>query len=325
MLFRSVPLNFYWGAVNALNGGQSIWDISRGAIEACREQGFDFAYYFFNRYAGHIHPRVATGAFCALHMGLDAADTKAYPEAKYGPATRTNVDRMLKITAEYAKYGAAVDDRNGLLLDQVRQRDTQTGFNDVGWGIWPGNYGRFLEQIDADATSVPRWRIGGALNAASSIYDRFGRAFEHASGKDALYFRLHDGFSADRQPKRMSIHVLWHDGRAGSTWKLVYDAGQASMKTACTVTGTGDGKWKSEIVTLDDAVFARGGTRGCDLALINTDDRDDVFSLIEIQRGDALPEWKISAHQPAVRPKPASPDEPTRASKREERRKAKGK
>ena len=37
----------------------------------------------------------------------------------------------------------------------MRQRDTQKGFNDVGWDIWPDNYGRFLDQIDADATSVP--------------------------------------------------------------------------------------------------------------------------------------------------------------------------
>jgi hypothetical protein len=321
----NVPLNFYWGAVNALNGGQSIWDISKGAIDACKEQGFDFSYYFFNRYAGQIYPKTATGAFCALHKGLDAADTKAYPEDKYGKASRNNVERMLKITAEYAKYGAAVDDKNGLLLDQVRQRDTQTGFNDVGWGIWPENYGRFLYQIDADATSVPRWRVGGPLTKSSSLYARFARAFEHASGKDAMYFQLHDGFSADRQPKTMSIHVLWYDGQVGSTWKLVYDAGDATMRTACTVTGKGDGKWKSEIVTLKDAVFARGGTRGCDFALINTDDQDDIFSLIEVQRGEALPEWKTAADQPHLGPVAAATDQPSRAAKREERRKAKGK
>lgn len=321
----NVPLNFYWGAVNALNGGQSVWDITKGAIEASKDQGFDFSFHFFNRYAGQIYPQTASGAFCALHKGLDAADTKAYPEEKYGKATRANVERMLKIAGEYARYGAAVDDKNGLRLDQVRQRDTQTGFNDVGWDIWPENYGRFLYQIDADATSVPRWRIGGPLTKTSSIYDRFARGFEHASGKDALYFKLHDGFSADRQPKTMSIHVVWYDGQAGSTWKLIYDAGQTSMQTALSVTGTGSGKWRSEIVTLKDAVFARGGTRGSDLALINADDRDDIFSLVEIHRGDALPEWKLAAEQPVVRSSGGSAEQPARASKRDERRKAKAK
>ena len=321
----NVPLNFYWGAVNALNGGQSVWDISRGAIDACKEQGFDYSFYFFNRYAGQIYPQTATGAFCALHQGLDAADTKAFPEEKFGKATRSNVDRMLKITAAYASYGAAVDDKDSLLLDQVRQRDTQKGFNDVGWDIWPENYGRFLYQIDADATSVPRWRVGGPLTKSSSIYDRFARGFEHASGKDAMYFKLHDGFSADRQPKTMSIHVLWYDAQAGSTWKLVYDAGQTTMQTALSVKGTGSGKWKSEIVTLKDAVFAHGGTRGSDLALINADEKDDVFSVIEIHRGDALPEWKLAAEQSMVRPATGSADQPTRGSKRDERRKAKTK
>jgi hypothetical protein len=321
----NVPLNFYWGAVNALHGGQSIWDISKGAMEACKEQGFDYSFHFFSRYAGQIHPKTATDAFCALHKGLDAADAKAYPESVFGPAERRNVDRMLKITAAYSKYGAAVDDKNALLLDQVRQRDTQTGFNDVGWDIWPENYSRFLYQIDPDETSVPRWRVGGPLTKASSIYDRFARGFEHAAGKDALYFKLHDGFSADKQPKTMSIHVLWYDGQAGSTWKLLYDAGQATMRTALTVTGTGEKKWKSEIVTLKDAVFARGGVRGSDLALVNADEKDDLFSLIEIHRGDALPEWKSAANQPAVRPAAGAADQPTRASKREERRKAKGK
>jgi hypothetical protein len=294
----NVPLNFYWGAVNALNGGQSIWDVTRSAMEACKSQGFDYSFYFFNRYAGQIYPATATGAFCALHKGLDAADTKAYPTQEFGPAERRNVERMLKITAAYAKYGAAVDDKEALLLDQVRQRDTQKGFNDVGWDIWADNYGRFLYQIDADDTSVPRWRVGGPITKTSSIYSRFGRAFEHSSGKDAMYFRLHDGFAHGSGPPPMSVHVLWYDETPGSTWQLVYDAGQANMKTALSVTGTGDKKWKSEIVTLPDAVFAHHGLRGSDLALINMDAKDDVFSLVEVHRGDALPEWKNAATQP---------------------------
>ena len=281
----NLPLNFYWGAVNALNGGQSVWDITGNAIEASKQQGFDYSFYFFNRYAGQIYPETATGAFCALHKGLDAADTKAYLEAKFGEATQKNVDRMLKICTGFAKYGASVDDENALLLNQVRQRDSQTGFNDVGWDIWPDNYGRFLYQIDADATSIPLWRVGGPITKTSSIYSRFARGFEHASGKDAMYFKLHDGFSKDKQPKVMSITVVWYDGVAGSTWKLDYDAGATAMKTALSVTGTGDKQWHHEVVTLQDAVFNRGGTKGADLALVNTDDKDDIFSLIEVHRG----------------------------------------
>ena len=227
---------------DAVPGGQSIGNITEGAIDACRAQGFVCSFSVFNRYADPSYPTVATGAFCALHKGLDAADTTAYPEDRLGQADRTNIDRMTKIVAHYERYGAAVDDRNGLRLDQVRQRDTQKGFNDVGWQIWPENYSRFLYQIDPDETSVPRWRVGGPLTKSSSLSDRLARGFEHAAGKDALYFKLHDEFSADHQPKTRSIHALWYDGQAGSTWKLVSGAGRATIQTALSVTGTGDRK-----------------------------------------------------------------------------------
>ena len=299
------PLNFYWGALTGLQSGQSMWDITSSAMEACKEQGFDYSFYFFNRYAGQINPKTATDAFCALHKGLDAADTKAYPEAKYGNASSKNTERMEKIVADYAKYGAAVDDTNGLALGQVRQRDTQTGLNDVGWDIWPDNYGRFLYQIDADATSIPLWRVGGPITQTSSIYSRFARGFEHATGKDAMYFKLHDGFSEGNEPKVMTVTVVWYDGTAGSTWKLDYDAGKPEMKTALTIMGKGDKQWHHEVVTLDDAVFRHGGTKGSDLALVNADDKDDIFSLIEVHRGKLeapvlLPptDYKVSANAP---------------------------
>jgi len=290
----NVPLNFYWGAINALNGGQSVWNVGRSAMRVSKEQGFDYSFYFFNRYAGQIYPKTATDAFCALHKGLDAADTKAYPEAKFGTAGRKNVDRMLNICAEYAKYGAAVDDKNALMLGQVGQRGDQAGFNDVGWDIWPDNYSRFLYQIDADATSIALWRVGGPITPTSPIYSRFARGFEHSSGKDALYFKLHDGFSQDAQPKVVSITVVWYDAQAGSTWKLDYDAGASTMKTGLMVTGKGDRQWHHEAVTLRDAILRRGGTKGADLALVNTDAKDDIFSLIEVHRGE--PEL------PALRP-----------------------
>ena len=156
----------------------------------------------------------------------------------------------------------------------------------MGWDIWPDNYSRLLDQIEPDETSIPLWRVGGPITATSPIYARFARGFEHASGKDALYFKLRDGFSQDARPKVMSITVVWYDGQAGSTWKLDYDAGGKTMKTALTVTGKGDKHWHHEAVTLRDAVFRQGGIKGADLALVNTDDKDDIFSLIEVHRGE---------------------------------------
>ncbi len=324
----NVPLSFYWGALTGLQGGQSIWDISSAALEAAKEQGFDYAFHFFNRYAGQIRPESATGAFCALHKGLDAADTAAYPESEFGPATPGNLARMEKIVAAHAKYGAAVDDRNALLLGQVRQRDTQRGFNDVGWDIWPDNYGRFLYQIDADATSIPRWRVGGPITKTSSIYSRFARGFEHATGRNALYFKLHDGFAQGSEAKVISMTVVWYDGTAGSTWRLDYDAGPAGMKTALAVQGKGDRQWHHETVTVEDAVLRQGGTRGADFALVNTDDQDDIFSLLEVHRGRmTLPvrqppaTYRVSEQEP-LPPKSEKATEPVR--ERKGKRKAKG-
>jgi hypothetical protein len=282
----NVQLNFYWGAINALNAGQSVWDVTSGALKVSKEQGFDYSFYFFNKYAGQINPETATNAFCALHKGLNAADTKAYPEDKYGTAYHGNIARMEKITAEYAKYGAANDDKSALTMGQVKQRGNQNGFNDVGWKIWPDNYARLLYQIDADKTSIPLWRVNGPLTSTSSIYDRFARGFEHVSGKDAMYFKLHEGFSQDAKPKVMSINVVWFDAVKGSKWKLDYDAGSKTMKTAVNITGKGDKKWHHETITIKDAVFRYGGINGSDLALINTDDKDDIFSIIEVKRGE---------------------------------------
>jgi hypothetical protein len=282
----NVQMNFYWAAINALNLGQSIWDVSSGAMESSKEQGFDYSFFFFDKYAGQIYPKTATNAFCALHKGLDYADIVAYPESEFGPASQKNTERAEKIAAAYAKYGAAIDDKKALTLGQVKQRGNQSGLNDVGWKIWSDNYSRLLYQIDADATSIPLWRVNGPITATSSIYDRFARSFEHSSGKDAMYFKLHEGFSQDAKPKVMSINIVWFDKQVGSSWKLDYDGGGKVMKTALKVVGKGDQKWHHETVTIKDAVFRYGGQKGSDLAIVNTDDKDDIFSIIEVKRGE---------------------------------------
>ena len=160
-------------------GGQSVWDVNKGSLTASKEGGYDYSFYFFNKYAGQIYPKTATDAFCALHKGLDGGDTMAYPETEFGKASPNNTDRMLKICESFAKYGASADDPDAL---NERASSGKAGFNDVGWDLWPDNYARFLYQIDADATSVPLWRVGGPITPTSSIYSRFARGIEHASG-----------------------------------------------------------------------------------------------------------------------------------------------
>ena len=40
------------------------------------------------------------------------------------------------------------------------------------------------------------------------------------------------------------------------------------------ISGEGDKPWHHETVTVEDAVLRHGGTKGSDLALVNTDRRD---------------------------------------------------
>jgi len=40
------------------------------------------------------------------------------------------------------------------------------------------------------------------------------------------------------------------------------------------ISGEGDKRWHHETVTLEDAVLRHGGTKGSDLALVNTDRRN---------------------------------------------------
>ena len=86
----NVPLSFYWGALTGLQNGQSIWDISAGAMEACKEQGFDYSFYFFNRYAGQIQPedrhgcllRPAQGIGCRRYEGLSRGEVRDKPRTE---------------------------------------------------------------------------------------------------------------------------------------------------------------------------------------------------------------------------------------------------
>jgi hypothetical protein len=100
------------------------------------------------------------------------------------------------------------------------------------------------------------------------------------------------------------------------------------MKTALSVTGTGDRKWRHETVTVEDAVLRHGGARGADFTLVNTDDKDDIFSLIEVHRGRLetpmlLPpvDYKVSDKDPRP-PKAEKAGEPVRERKGKRKAKA---
>jgi len=53
-------------------------------------------------------------------------------------------------------------------------------------------------------------------------------------------------------------------------------------KTAFTVTKTNTAKWKEKTITIQDGMFSNGCLKSADLMLVNTDNHNDIFHMIEI-------------------------------------------
>ncbi len=283
----NIELGFYWGAINGLNEGLSVWDISQTALtEAGANASIQQTFRFFNKYANQIYPSSSTRAFIALHEGLNSADLNKFPVSKYGNAGINNGIRYNLICNDsvYASRGAKMDDVAAAQQGQVYQRRSQTGYNDAGWEIWPTNYSRFITQVNPDSESIGLFRIGGTINSTSHKYSRFARSFEHRTGRNAMYFKLHDDFfksSADT----VTITVHYYDNLPDSKWEIQYDAGIGNFKTAISESCTGSKTWKTRTIVVTDAVMLHNGPKGSDFALVNTDSVDDIFHMIEIEKG----------------------------------------
>lgn len=283
----NTELGFYWGAINGLNHGYSVWDITKSALdEAGTNPAIQQTFRFFNKYANQIYPSSSTRAFIALHEGLNSADTDKFPESIYGNASMSNVARYEAICNDsvYASRGAKMDDLEAAVQGQVYQRKSQTGYNDAGWEIWPTNYSRFITQVDPDNESIGLFRIGGTIDANSPIYSRFARSFENSTGRNAMYFKLHNDFFTS-PADTVTMTVIYYDNHPDSKWELKYDAGDGNFKTAYSVTCTGSKTWKTKTVIVTDAMMLHNGPNGSDFALINSDSLDDIFHMIEIEKG----------------------------------------
>ena len=281
----NVELGFYWGVLNGLNQGLSVWDLSNSALTFAGENNsVQNSLRFFNKYADQIYPESSTRAFIALHEGLDASDTEKFPESKYGEAFAYNESRYEAICNDpiYAKRGAKMDDPFSATKGQVYQRSQQSGYNDAGWDIWPNNYSRFITQIDPEKTSIGLFRIDGPIDEESPIYSRFARSFESSAGKNAMYFQLNEDF-IQGNPGEVTFNIIYYDKEKGSTWEFQYDAGKEKLKTAKKVKCIGDKTWKTLTLTVTDAVLDQNGPKGSDFALVNGDKADDIFHMIEVE------------------------------------------
>ncbi|MEI7850407.1 MAG: hypothetical protein WCH86_01080, partial [Kiritimatiellales bacterium] len=192
----NLPLTMYWTALEQLNVGMSIWDWSGTCLEAAVSSNMVFTATLFNTWAAELDPATARGGFCVFHDGLSSDDTSRFSVATYGSASKGNTARYTAICAAYSNQGARMDHLVAATWGSVAQRnpppDGMNGFNDSGWQIHPGNYDRFITQINPTNESMGLWRVRGTLTTSSHPYDRFARRFDRASNKNAMRFDVND-------------------------------------------------------------------------------------------------------------------------------------
>lgn len=149
----------------------------------------------------------------------------------------------------------------------------------LGSRIPRGNYRRFLEQVNPDRTSVGCRHVG----PRDHHFGRFARAFDHAAGKKAMYFRLDKRFFAGPgKPPRVQVRVAYLDKGRGR-WALTC-CGPDGPKTAFTVRRGDTGKWRQEQAALDGARFNGAMPGQPDLVLQYIDGDDTVFHVLELDR-----------------------------------------
>lgn len=279
----NVPLGMYWGMLSALNTGIGVWDITGNALQAadtCPQLHDVFR--MFSKYAPQVYPATASCAYSIFHEGLNSNNTLKFGKT-YGTTTQSNGLRYVNICniPLYKSHGARMDDTIAVKMNQASERPALTGYNDAGFDIEEGNFERWINQINPDAESIGLFRVGGNINANSSIYSRFARAFEYKTSRNAMLFKYHAELFSLTTPDSLKFTVTWLDSIQGSKWALKYQSTQG-VKTAREVLGTGDGSWKKEVFVVKDAEVIKAAADGSYFSLVNTDTLDDIFHGIEL-------------------------------------------
>jgi hypothetical protein len=253
----NIPQALYWSGLMATHCWLDIWNIP---TQALKDKANLPACAFFNKYAGHKDPATSPVAFCALRDGLDASDFDRFPATKFGgkPENKKDAERYLKIAQDYAAYGARMEDPEKAIGGGMLNRKAK-GPNDAGWDMFPGNYSRFLTQVDPGSGDVGWWNID------DSIYGRFGRAFEHQSGKKQMRFQLDPAFYS----KMAKVTVTYLDKGTG-VWSLGVPG-----KDGTRIENTNSGEWKTKTVTLPEV---------SEIVLNYESGEDTIFHLIEVEK-----------------------------------------
>ncbi len=336
--------NFFATATNALHFGLDIWmlyydqlyvndsiadPLDTSTADDIISPAKRWVTGFFDKNADE-NPLTSVNAFCALRDGLDAGDFIRFPKKEYDvlfcPATSdykvpnrkklpddpSNLTcgaiRTLNIQSRKRSYGALQDDAPAAQGSPLHQRNVAIGVNDIGWYIQPGNYERFLTQINPsvngttepfNTTSQGYWNKyalykAGDTNYNNLVFGRFARGFDPGSKKNALYFNIDDNFllTAARCANGGTtrgfggeIRVTYLDAGTNS-FTVYYDAidatGKPVEKFFAPVVTANTGNWLTQSFTIPcDARFANGAAARADFYVKNTGNGNTMFSLIE--------------------------------------------
>lgn len=275
----SLQANAEWG----LTFGLGIWNLYAGFLgNATFYPTLDF----FNRHAESVDVATTTSAFVSFRDSLDTDDTARFPEATFGTVNVSgeaglNGARMQLIAEAFKAYGARVDDVNEAKSRKSVVQKKGMFLNDVCWRCWPGNYAKFMDQLNATETSVGYWRVGDV----EEPYGRFARGLHQQSGKSAIRLKLQSGFaSAHRDVAGLlhtSLRVVYFDNGAG--WTLTYPSAGGGRGVAMCINHTGTGRWMDATANITVAAVgeSEGGEFDFELRSLR-DETDPIFSLIEV-------------------------------------------
>jgi hypothetical protein len=271
--------HIYWTALSAIDRGVDMWEIN--SMEDLRATELHVGYEMSNNYAYYKKAATSPRAFIALRDILDYSDTERFPESNYGKAMRNNQERIENIVLEYQDRGARVDDIKSLMaLSKSKYLERSQGLNDVGYKLIARNFRRFISQISPRETSVGHWRVG----PKSQPYGRYARGFHHASGKNRMSFDLHDEFLPSHQ-HQIKIRLIYLDEGHG-TFAFHYRSSSPSKDLAhgksMSFKKGNTGRWLEKRFEIHDFLSGHHGAMGGDFSLVNTDEEDDIFHLIEV-------------------------------------------
>lgn len=352
--------NMYALLTSALHFGL---DIFNAAPKYLQNPADTTAFKFFNFYAGQKVASKSPGAFCVLKDALDAADTKRFPESKYGPVIdpsdqadyskelqrRTkrdrsddeeddgddegidasnvkndhlSADRINKILAEYAPYGAKrgdmsdLDDAEDNTANTDEQKVTRSGKpmtakrqekleqkGKLGKSSGSSKATGYQKKREANmvindigVNLIPdnyyRFLVQYSPNTTSrgywrvgpndQPYGRFARGFDAKNNMTEMFFALDKNFFKGNTSPQKVAIRIVYLDKGTGSWSLNYSDGSAK-KEAYKITCNNSGNWITKSVNID-AVFAQKLEHSCDVSIKYLSGDNTIFNSIEILR-----------------------------------------